>query len=77
MDFKTIFDNTVVSLQKNVNESLYQFTRRHEFYIKALKLNIDSDTAATMSVAYSNKLKYNVEYNASLEFNIKHIIDSD
>ncbi len=72
--FKTIINITIVDLKKDTSESMFQFTKRYELYIKAIITTIDDETAIMLSVAYTNKLKYNVLYNSTIESLIQSLI---
>lgn len=75
MDFKIIDGNSVVFLTKAKTDSIDQFIKKTSFYLKA-KNNIDDSMATMMSMAYINKLKYNLTYNINLESKIQLILDS-
>jgi hypothetical protein len=75
MNFQIIDENNIVTIQKYRYESFEQFAKRTEFYLKAKKAKIEEDRAVTLSVAYINKLKFNVIYNSKLESELSLFID--
>ena len=74
--YTLINNNSIVYLNKDISESMSQFIKRNEFYIKAKNNNIDDDKAITLSVLYTNKLKYNVIYNDNIELIVNNVIVS-
>lgn len=67
MEFKIIEDNYLIIMIKNSNESMDQFFKKIECYIKAKKEKINDDNIIMLSTAYLNKIKYKVQYNYKLE----------
>lgn len=71
-NYKIIDGNSILQITKNTNESILQFTKRIEVFLKyvASGENLtehDDDMATMLSTAYTNKLKYNLTYNGKLE----------
>lgn len=73
MSFYMIDGNKVILLKKYKYESIVQFVKRIEIYNKAINKSIDNDKAIMLSVAYTNKLKYNIKYNSLVENEISLI----
>lgn len=67
--FQTIDNGKINTITRRIDESMNSFIKRMEMYIKCRNC-MDEEKSTTMSIVYSNKLKYGVTYIDTIESDI-------